>query len=114
VVDHSSAGSLFKSEFHGIGGLQTNISVNRICTLYARCAPSSGATTQGNRTMTKNLALAASMVVLTAISGQAFAKTAAPSDQQAAYAFNASDRATATEMNAPDAYHYHGGPKYND
>jgi hypothetical protein len=64
--------------------------------------------------MTKNLALAASMVVLMTISGQAFAETAAPSDQQAVYAFNAFDRAAATETDATDAYRYHGGPKYND
>jgi hypothetical protein len=64
--------------------------------------------------MTKNLALAASMVVLMTISGQAFAETAAPSDQQAVYAFNAFDSAAATETDATDAYRYHGGPKYND
>jgi hypothetical protein len=73
-----------------------------------------GATAQGTRTMTKNLALAASMAMLMTISGQAFAKTAVPSDQQAAYAFNAFDRVAATEAAAPDAHRYHGGPKYND
>jgi hypothetical protein len=76
--------------------------------------PHPGATPQGNRTMTKNLALGALMVVLTAISGQAFAKTAAPSDQQAAYASNAFDHAAATGMNVTNAYRYHGGPKDND
>jgi hypothetical protein len=64
--------------------------------------------------MTTNLALAASVVMLMAVSGQAFAKTAVPLDQQAAYAFNAFDRVAATETAAPDAHRYHGGPKYND
>jgi len=64
--------------------------------------------------MTKNLALAASMVMLMTISGQAFAETAAPSDQHAVYASNAFDRAAATDADATDAYRYHGGPKYND
>ena len=63
--------------------------------------------------MTINLALAASMVMLMTISGQAFAETAAPSERQAVYAFNA-DRAAATETDATNAYRYHGGPKYND
>lgn len=53
------------------------------------------------------------MVMLMTISGQAFAETAAPSDRQAVYAFNA-DRAAATETDATNAYRYHGGPKYND
>jgi hypothetical protein len=47
--------------------------------------------------MTKKLALAASMVMLMTISGQAFAETAAPSDRQAVYAVNAFDRAGATD-----------------
>jgi len=64
--------------------------------------------------MTKNLALAASMVMLMTISGQAFAETATPSDQQAVHAFNAFDRAAATDTNATNAFRYHGGPKYND
>jgi hypothetical protein len=64
--------------------------------------------------MMKNLALAASMVMLMTISGQAFAETAAPSDQQAVYAFNAFDRAAAIGTDATNAYRYHGGPKYND
>jgi hypothetical protein len=62
--------------------------------------------------MTKKLALAASMAMLMTISGRAFAETAAPSDQQAVYAFNAFDRAAATDTT--NAYRYHGGPKYND
>jgi len=64
--------------------------------------------------VTKNLALAASMVMLMTISGQAFAETATPSDQQAVYTFNAFDRAAATDTDATNAYRYHGGPKYND
>ncbi len=75
--------------------------------------------------MTKNLALAASVMLLVAISGQAFAQTGAPnarywpeatrpSDRQAAYAFNAFDSMTATQTDESNAYRYHGGPKYND
>jgi hypothetical protein len=75
--------------------------------------------------MTKNLALAASVMMLVAISGQAFAQTAAPnarywpeatgpSDRQTASAFNAFDSMTATQTDEPNAYRYHGGPKYND
>src|SRR5258707_10123965 len=55
-------------------------------------------TRKGNRAMTKNLALAASIMMLVAISGQAFADTAArgraigpeatgPSDRQVVYPF---------------------------
>jgi hypothetical protein len=64
--------------------------------------------------MTKNLALAASLVMLMTISGQAFAETSVASDQQASYASNAFDRAAATDTDATNAYRYHGGPKYND
>jgi hypothetical protein len=74
--------------------------------------------------MTKNLALAASVAMLIAISGQAFAETAAPntwyaeatspSDRQAVYAFNSFDPATAAQTAEPSAYRYHGGPKSND
>jgi hypothetical protein len=81
-------------------------------------------TQQGNRTMTKNLALAASIMMLVAISGQVFAGTAAPkarywpkatdpSDRQAVSAFNAYDRAVATETVEPNAHRYYGGPKSN-
>ena len=74
--------------------------------------------------MTKNLALAASVMMLVAISGQAIAETAAPnarhwseatgpSDRQAS-AYNAFDSMMATQTDEPDAYRYHGGPKYND
>ena len=75
--------------------------------------------------MTKNLALAASIAMLVAISGQAFAGTAAPnarhraeatglSDRQVVHAFNAFDPAMATQTVEPNAHRYHGGPKYND
>ena len=64
--------------------------------------------------MTNKLALAASVVMLMTISGQAFAETAAPSDQQAVYTPVAFDHTAATDRNAATAYHYHGGPKYND
>ncbi len=73
----------------------------------------------------KNLALAASVMMLVAISGQAFARTAAPnarywseatgsSDRQAAYASDAFDSMMGTQANEPNAYRYHGGPKNND
>lgn len=101
-----------EAEFNGIGGLQVHMSITRIGTLHA--AMQSTTTRQGNRTMTKKLALAASMVMLTTISGQAFAETSVPSDQQAIYASNAFDRVAATDTDATNAYRYHGGPKYND
>jgi hypothetical protein len=74
--------------------------------------------------MTKNLALAASIMTMIAISGQAFAETApknapywpeasGPSDRQV-YAFNAFDPAMAMQTTEPNAYRYHGGPKSND
>ena len=63
--------------------------------------------------MTNKLALAASLVMLMTISGQALAETATRSDQQSVYA-TAFDQAVATDTGAATAYHYHGGPKYND
>jgi hypothetical protein len=74
---------------------------------------------------TKNLALAASITILVAISGQAFARATGsntrywpeatgPSDQ-VVHAFSAfDDPAMATQMVEPDAHRYHGGPKSND
>jgi hypothetical protein len=62
--------------------------------------------------MTNKLALAASLVMLMTVSGQAFAE-AAPSYQKAVYV-TAFDRAVATDTDAATAHHYHGGPKYND
>ena len=75
--------------------------------------------------MTKKLALAASIMMLATISGQALAGTAAPkaqywraatgrSDHQAVRAFNAIDPPMATQTMEPNAHRYHGGPKYND
>ena len=64
--------------------------------------------------MTKKLALAASMVMLMTFSGQAFAETANPSDHQAVYTAAAFNNTLATDTDAAIAYHYHGGPKYND
>jgi hypothetical protein len=77
---------------------------------------------QGNRAMMKSFALAASMTMLVAISGQAFAATGAPnaryrpeaagpSDQQVVNAF---DSAMATQTDEPNAHRYRGGPKSND
>jgi hypothetical protein len=103
---------------------EPHIGVMRIGLRYAGCAAMGHLTQQGNRVM-KNLALAASVMMLVAISGQAFAKTAAqnardwsettgPSDPQAAYAYDAFDTTLATQPDEPNAYRYHGGPKYND
>jgi hypothetical protein len=64
--------------------------------------------------MTNKLALAASLMMLMTISGQAFAETAAPSDRQAVYAATAFDHTVVTDRDAATAYHYHGGPKNND
>ena len=75
--------------------------------------------------MTKNLALAASITMLIAISGQAFADTASPSarywsnatdfsDRQVVNALNGFDPAMAAQTAEPNAYRYHGGPKSND
>ena len=64
--------------------------------------------------MTNKLALAASLLMLMTISGQALAETATRSDQQAAVYATAFDQAVATDTGAATAYHYHGGPKYND
>jgi hypothetical protein len=74
--------------------------------------------------MTKNLAFAASLTMLVAISGQALAGTAAPkaryrpkatapSVRQVGHAFNAFDPAIATQTVEPNAHRYHGGPKSN-
>jgi hypothetical protein len=71
----------------------------------------------------KTLALAASMMIVVGISGQAFAGTAESnarleatglSGRQAAHAFNAMGPATVTSTVEPNAHRYHGGPKSND
>jgi hypothetical protein len=76
--------------------------------------------------MRKNLALAGSIMILVAISGQAFARPAVSnarywpeatgrSDRQVVHAFGAfDDPAMATQMVEPMAHRYHGGPKSND
>ena len=75
--------------------------------------------------MTNNFALAASIAMLMMISGQALAETAAPnawfgreatglSAWQVAHTGNAFNGTAATETVHADAYHYHGGPKFND
>jgi hypothetical protein len=76
--------------------------------------------------MIKNLALTASIIAMVAISGQAFARAtgsntrylpevATSSDQQVVSAYDTFDNPTmAAQMVEPDAYRYHGGPKYND
>jgi hypothetical protein len=78
---------------------------------------------QGNRTMMKNLVLAASITMLVAISGQAFARTAATNERYWPEATGASDRqmlnafddsAMATQADEPNAHRYYGGPKSND
>jgi hypothetical protein len=70
--------------------------------------------TQGNSAMTNKLALAASLVMLMTISGQAFADAAARSNQQVGYSATGFDRTVVTGTDAATAYQYHGGPKYND
>ena len=69
--------------------------------------------------MTKTITLAASMMVLVAISGQALAGTAAAdawhrshasTNPTAMRAYGAVAPATAE----PNAHRYHGGPKVND
>jgi hypothetical protein len=82
-------------------------------------------TAQGKMSMMKNLALAASIMTLIAISGQAFADTApkkaqnwpeatSSSDRKVVDVFNAFDPAIGTRTTEPNAYRYHGGPKSND
>jgi hypothetical protein len=68
---------------------------------------------------TNKLALAASMMVLVAISGQAFADTAKPhrtetASERQVHAFNASHAAMAPETGPVNTHPYHGGPKVND
>ena len=71
----------------------------------------------------KTLALAASIMAMVTISGQAFAgstkasvwpEAVGPSAAQAARAFSASHAAMDTGTAAPNAHRYHGGPKSND
>ena len=67
--------------------------------------------------MMKTITLAASMMVLVAISGQALAGTAPDARHRAhastsATAMHAYDAVPATAQ--PNAHRYHGGPKVND
>ena len=74
--------------------------------------------------MMKNLVLTASIIAMVAISGQAFARATgantrylpevATSSDQAVSAYAFDNPAMAAQMAEPDAYRYHGGPKYND
>ena len=74
---------------------------------------------------TKNLTLAASMMMLVAISGLSSARAAGSdsrdwpaatgrSDQQVRRAFNAYYPAPAMQTVDNNKYRYHGGPKVND
>jgi hypothetical protein len=75
--------------------------------------------------MMKNLALTASIIMLVAISGQAFARAtgsnarywpeaAGTPDQQAVRAYNAFAPAMAAPAVEPNTHRYEGGPKSND
>jgi hypothetical protein len=74
--------------------------------------------------MIKNLALTASIIAMVAISGQAFARAtgsntrylpeAATSSDQVVSAYAFDNPAMTAQMAEPEAYRYHGGPKYND
>jgi hypothetical protein len=88
-------------------------------------SPREGHDTTRKKIMTrKNLVLAASMIALVTMSGQAFAGTAKPhawaeaparSDSEALRMFNASHAMmVAPTPTEPDAHRYHGGPKVND
>ena len=71
----------------------------------------------------KNLALAASIMAMVAISGQAFAATTnanaspeaiRPSAAPATRTFSAFHASMDAETAAPNTHRYHGGPKSND
>ena len=72
--------------------------------------------------MTKILPLAASMMLLAAVSGQALAQTTAPQPQHWHQAvvrsdqmpMNAFDTAMTTQSVGSTAHRYQGGPKSND
>ena len=74
--------------------------------------------------MIKNLVLTASIIAMVAISGQAFARATGSNTQYWPEAVNSSAQQVvpaydafdyqATQTAEPDAYRYHGGPKYND
>ena len=76
------------------------------------------------KNLVKNLALAASMIALVTMSGQAFAGSTKPhawteatarSNSEAVRAFNPSHATmVAPTPTEPDAHRYHGGPKVNE
>jgi hypothetical protein len=100
-------------EFSGVGGEHAHIPIERIDRLSDAMQPQSGRDNTRNDIM-KKLALAASMLMLMTVSGQAFAETATSSGRQAVSAASAFDGVVAADTDAVTAYHYHGGPKYND
>jgi hypothetical protein len=67
--------------------------------------------------MTKKMIFAASMMLLSTISGQALAYSnvspEAVSDQQASNVFDVFDQMTGRRTTEPNSYRYHGGPKLN-
>jgi len=69
--------------------------------------------------MMKDLTLAASIMMLVAFSGQAFARTDAPKARHRPQmadlsAFNAFDQVTAPSAARSNMHRYEGGPKSND
>jgi hypothetical protein len=76
--------------------------------------------------MVKNLTLAASIIALVAISGQAFARATGSNAQYSSTVVHSSyqdvpnytaddfNNPMASQMAEPDAGRYHGGPKSND
>jgi len=81
-----------------------------------------GMNQQGKTPMTKKMILAASMMLLSTISGQALAySNVAPksspeavSHQQVSKAFNVLDEMMDPRVTEPNSYRYRGGPKSND
>jgi hypothetical protein len=116
---------LSEAEFNGVGGLPPHIRFSCIGILCAAMRPAMGRHEQEIETMTKTLALAASLVMLMTISGQAFAATIAsdvrygidvtdPFGRQTIDISNAVGPTLAAETGLTNAYRYHGGPKSND
>ena len=68
--------------------------------------------------MMKKLALTASIITMVAISGQAFARATGSNTRYGLEVATSSDQqvvpATVAQTAGPEAYAYHGGPKYND
>jgi hypothetical protein len=97
----------------GVGAEHAHISIERIGGLPDAMRPQSRTTQQGSDIM-KKLALAASMLTLMTISAPAFAETAASSGRQAVSSASAFDNSVTPDTDVAAAYHYHGGPKFND